>query len=173
MREGGRGGRGRGEASRQSRRTAGLPPEEQPSLEEVQRNARRVNTEKRKAALAGDGSSNQVQPAPEPAVPDDAHQVSKDGEPERADADEESKTAKGDPGQGEPNQASEGGADVDEPQAEGRVSESSLPGQDMQPDAQVSAEPKPTPSAEEEKPAAVPVKAVTPAADAQPETQPG
>ncbi|EGZ18086.1 hypothetical protein PHYSODRAFT_331950 [Phytophthora sojae] len=144
MREGGRGGRGRGEASRQSRRAAGLPPEEQPSLEES---------------------------ASEPAVPDDAHQASKDGEPERADAGEESKTAEGGPGQGEPNQASEGGADVDEPQAEGRVSDSSLPGQDVQPDAQVSAEPKPTPSAEEEKPAAVPVKAVTPAADAQPETQ--
>ncbi|EGZ22525.1 hypothetical protein PHYSODRAFT_330298 [Phytophthora sojae] len=150
MREGGRGGRGRGEASRQSRRAAGLPPEEQPILEEVQRNAQRVNAEKRKAALAGDGFSNQVQPAPEPAVPDDAHQVSKDGEPERADAGDEPKTAEGDPGQGEPNQASEGGADVDEPQAE-----------DVQPNAQVSAEPKPTLSAEEEKPAAVPAKAVT------------
>ncbi|EGZ13526.1 hypothetical protein PHYSODRAFT_246104 [Phytophthora sojae] len=157
-----RGGRGRGEVSRQSRRAAGTTRN---------RAWKRVNAEKRKAALAGDGSSNQVQPAPEQAVPNDAHQVSKDGEPERADAGEESKTAGGDPGLGEPNQASEGDADVDEPQAEGRVSDSPLPGQDVQPDAQVSAEPKPTPSAEEEKPAAVPAKAVAPAADAQPETQ--
>ncbi|KAE9189090.1 hypothetical protein PF005_g19786 [Phytophthora fragariae] len=100
IRDAGREGREREEATRSSRRVEGLPLEEHASLEEV--------------------------PAEEPPVQDDAHQVSADGN-----AGGELETGKGEPGPGEPEVASVGGVDVDESQAEGRVSDSPLPEQDV------------------------------------------
>jgi hypothetical protein len=64
MREGGRGGRGRGEATRVSRRGQGLPPEKTPILEESLKAAKKVKAEKKKSGPD----------APVP-VQDDAHQV--------------------------------------------------------------------------------------------------
>ncbi|POM69522.1 Hypothetical protein PHPALM_14182 [Phytophthora palmivora] len=101
---GGRGGRERVEASRQSRRVQGLPPPEQESLEET-------------------------------AVQDDAHQVSADGE-----SDSKSKTVEGESGLDEPDQASVGGANVEEPRVEGRVLDSSPPVQDVSPEVSSSAQ---------------------------------
>jgi hypothetical protein len=72
MREGGRGGRGRGEATRVSRRGQGLPPEETPSLEESLKAAKKVKAEKKKAAQAQKKKSGPDAPVP---VQDDAHQV--------------------------------------------------------------------------------------------------
>ncbi|POM63050.1 hypothetical protein PHPALM_27717 [Phytophthora palmivora] len=119
---GGRGGRERVEASRQSRRVQGLPPPEQESLEEVERSARKANAAKRQAALEAKRASAEAQTA----VQDDAHQVSEDGESES-----KSKTVEGESGLDEPDQASVGGADVEEPRVEGRVSDSSPPVQDV------------------------------------------
>ncbi|KAE9203395.1 hypothetical protein PF004_g18143 [Phytophthora fragariae] len=74
-REGGRSSR---EGTRRSRRTQGVPPEEQLSLEEVERSARRRNAERRKAAREEKESTDaQDQPDLEPAV-QDAHQASPD-----------------------------------------------------------------------------------------------
>ncbi|KAE8894898.1 hypothetical protein PF003_g20798 [Phytophthora fragariae] len=74
-REGGRSAR---EGTRRSRRTQGVPPEEQLSLEEVERSARQRNAERRKAAREEKESTDaQDQPDLEPAV-QDAHQASPD-----------------------------------------------------------------------------------------------
>ncbi|POM61109.1 LOW QUALITY PROTEIN: hypothetical protein PHPALM_29927, partial [Phytophthora palmivora] len=115
---GGRGGHERVEASRQSRRVQGLPPPELESLEEVERAARKANDAKRQAALEAKRASAETQTA----VQDDAHQVSADGSPSR-------RLSKS--GLDEPDQASVGGANVEEPQVEGRVSDSSPPVQDV------------------------------------------
>ncbi|KAE8988989.1 hypothetical protein PR002_g21587 [Phytophthora rubi] len=99
--------RERGEATRSSRRAVGLPPEEHSSLEEVVRTARKAGAAKRKAAREEKKRSlSQDQPAAKPPVQDDAHQVSA----VKLDA---------------------RGADVDESRVEGRVSDSPLPGQDV------------------------------------------
>jgi hypothetical protein len=49
-REGGRGGSGSGDATRSSPRAQGLPPEEQLSLDEVERRALKARADARKAA---------------------------------------------------------------------------------------------------------------------------
>ncbi|KAE9087524.1 hypothetical protein PF010_g19695 [Phytophthora fragariae] len=127
MRDAGREGHEREEATRSSRRAEGLPPEEHASLEEVVRTARKAGAAKRKAAREEKKwSLSQDQPAAEPPVQDDAHQVSGDGE-----AGGELETSQGEPGLGESEVASVGGVDVDESQAEGRVSDSPLPDQDV------------------------------------------
>ncbi|EGZ28855.1 hypothetical protein PHYSODRAFT_322484 [Phytophthora sojae] len=81
-RERGRGG-GRGEASRQSCRGQGLPPEEHKALDDVVREARKAGAEKRKAALEEKKASaaDQDQAAPESSVLD-AHQANQDEAPE-------------------------------------------------------------------------------------------
>jgi hypothetical protein len=127
MRDGGRGG-GRGEAVRQSRRSRGLPPEEQKDLEEVIRETRvaklkAVQEEKER-------SSAEDQPAPEPAV-QDAHQVSKDGDSESRPPRPEA--VEGESVQDEPTQASKGDADPEVPPKEDRVSDSPPPDQDVGP----------------------------------------
>ncbi|KAE9001168.1 hypothetical protein PR002_g17980 [Phytophthora rubi] len=122
VRDAGREGREREEATRSSRRAEGLPPEEHASLEEVVRTARKAGAAKRKADREEKKRSlSQDQPAAEPPVQDDAHQVSGDGE-----AGSESE-----PCLGEPEVASVGGDDVDESQVESRVSDSPLPDQDV------------------------------------------
>ncbi|KAE8995210.1 hypothetical protein PF005_g19040 [Phytophthora fragariae] len=79
MRDAGREGREREEATRSSRRAKGLPPEEHASLEEVVRTARKAGAAKRKAAREEKKRSlSQDQPAAEPPVQDDAHLVSAD-----------------------------------------------------------------------------------------------
>jgi hypothetical protein len=112
MRDGGRGG-GRGEAVRQSRRSRGLPPEEQKDLEEVIRETRKARVAKLKAAQEEkERSSAEDQPTPEPAV-QDAHQVSKDGDSESQPTRPEA--VEGESVQDEPAQASEGDADPEVP----------------------------------------------------------
>ncbi|POM72865.1 Hypothetical protein PHPALM_10361 [Phytophthora palmivora] len=119
---GGRGGRERVEVSRQSRRVQELPPPEQESQEEVERAARKANAAKRQAALEAKRASAETQTA----VQDDAHQVSEDGESES-----KPKTVEGESGLDEPDPASVGGANVEEPRVVGRVSDSSPPVQDV------------------------------------------
>ncbi|KAE9088498.1 hypothetical protein PF010_g19358 [Phytophthora fragariae] len=122
MRDTGREGREREEATRSSRRAEGLPPEEHASLGEVVRTARKAGAAKRKADREEKKRSlSQDQPAAEPPVQDDAHQVSGDGE-----AGSESE-----PCLGEPEVASVGGDDVDESQVDSRVLDSPLPDQDV------------------------------------------
>jgi len=134
MREGGRGGRGRGEATRVSRRGQGLPPEETPSLEESLKAAKKVKAEKKKAAQAQKKKSGPDAPVP---VQDDAHQVSEDGATgDGLDADG------GKSGPDEPAKASAGGAGVEEPRTEARVSDSSSPVQDAEPMPDLEAEEK-------------------------------
>ncbi|KAE8879216.1 hypothetical protein PF005_g24768 [Phytophthora fragariae] len=127
MLDAGREGREREEATRSSRRAEGLPPEEHASLEEVVRTAQKAGAAKRKAAREEKKRSlSQDQPAAEPPVQDDAHQVSVDG-----DAGGELETGQDEPGLGEPEVASVGGVDVDESQVESRVSDSPLPDQEV------------------------------------------
>ncbi|EGZ25276.1 hypothetical protein PHYSODRAFT_326320 [Phytophthora sojae] len=138
-REGGRGG-GRGEASCQSRRGQGLPPEEHKALDEVVREAWKAGAKKRKAALEEKKASaaDQDQAAPESSVLD-AHLANQDEVPE---ADSTESVPAGtecvpDPVTGldegentqddELAQASVGGADEVEPPAEDRVSDSPQP----------------------------------------------
>jgi hypothetical protein len=65
----------RGEAVRQSRRTRGLLPEEQKSLDEVQKEARKAKAaKKKKAKRAKESTAVADQPAPEPDF-QDAHQA--------------------------------------------------------------------------------------------------
>ncbi|KAG2877091.1 hypothetical protein PC119_g27002, partial [Phytophthora cactorum] len=101
------------EAARQLRRQRGLPPEEHASLDEVCQAAQRASAAKRSAALEEKAASEQVQLAEEPAAQEDAHQVSPGGESGRECEFVEE----------EPAQASVGGADTDESQVEGRVSD--------------------------------------------------
>ncbi|EGZ20591.1 hypothetical protein PHYSODRAFT_259556 [Phytophthora sojae] len=144
-REGGRRG-GRGEASRQSRRGQGLPPEEHKALDDVVREARKAGAEKRKAALEEKkkaSAADQDQAAPESSVLD-AHQANQDEVPE-ADSTgsvpagtecvpdlvtglDEGESAQND----EPAQASVGGADEVEPPAEDRVSDSPQPDDEVE-----------------------------------------
>ncbi|KAE8902691.1 hypothetical protein PF005_g14652 [Phytophthora fragariae] len=79
VRDAGREGREREEATRSSRRAEGLPPEEHASLEEVVRTARKAGAAKGKAARE-EKKRSLSQPTVEPPVQDDAHQVSGDGE---------------------------------------------------------------------------------------------
>ncbi|KAE9325265.1 hypothetical protein PF008_g16910 [Phytophthora fragariae] len=115
-------GREREEATRSSRRAERLPPEDHASLEEVVQAARKAGAAKSKAAREEKKRSlSQYQSAARPPGQVDTHQVSADGD---AGGELES-------GQGEPEVASVGGADVDESRVEGRVSDSPLPGQDV------------------------------------------
>jgi hypothetical protein len=78
-REGGRGGSGSGDATRSSRRAQGLPPEEQLSLDEVERRARKARADARKVAQEEKEASAQEETTAATAV-QDAHQASQDGE---------------------------------------------------------------------------------------------
>ncbi|KAE8967322.1 hypothetical protein PR001_g28138, partial [Phytophthora rubi] len=101
--------------------------EEHASLEEVVRTARKAGAAKCKAAREEKKRSlSQDQPAAEPPVQNNAHQVSGDGE-----VGGESETGQGEPGLGEPEVASVGSVDEDESQVESRASDSPLPGQDV------------------------------------------
>ncbi|KUF84645.1 hypothetical protein AM588_10000732 [Phytophthora nicotianae] len=74
----GRGRKGRNPGLRQSLRAQGLPPEEQPSLEEVEKGARERNAAKRKAAAEKkekESSGVQDQDTPDADVPDAHHAV--------------------------------------------------------------------------------------------------
>ncbi|EGZ10328.1 hypothetical protein PHYSODRAFT_396532, partial [Phytophthora sojae] len=144
-REGGRGG-GRGEASRQSRRGQGLPPEEHKALDDVVWEARKAGAGKRKAVLEEKKKASaavQDQAAPESSVLD-AHQANQDEAPE---ADSTESVPAGtecvpDPATGldegesaqddEPAQASVGGADEVEPPAEDRFSDSPQPDDEVE-----------------------------------------
>ncbi|KAE9261846.1 hypothetical protein PF008_g32750, partial [Phytophthora fragariae] len=135
-REGGRSAR---EGTRRSRRTQGAPPEEQLSLEEVERSARRRNAERRKAAREEKESTDaQDQPNLEPAV-QDAHQASPDtgaregvneAPPEDSERDPNSES-QGASIPDAPTHASVGDAVKVEPPAADETSESSPPVQDV------------------------------------------
>ncbi|ETP27894.1 hypothetical protein F442_22821, partial [Phytophthora nicotianae P10297] len=74
----GRGRKGPKPGLRQSLRAQGLPPEEQPSLEEVEKGARERNATKRKAAAEKkekESSGVQDQDTPDADVPDAHHAV--------------------------------------------------------------------------------------------------
>jgi hypothetical protein len=86
-REEGRGGSGSGDATRSSRRALGLPPEEQLSLDEVERRARKARADARKAAQEEKEASAREETTSATAV-QDAHQASQDGESE-ADSDQD------------------------------------------------------------------------------------
>ncbi|KAE9070636.1 hypothetical protein PF010_g26185 [Phytophthora fragariae] len=136
IREGGRSAR---EGTRRSRRTQGAPPEEQLSLEEVERSARRRNAERRKAAREEKESTDaQDQPDLEPAV-QDAHQASPDtgtregvneAPPEDSERDPNSES-QGASIPDAPAQASVGDAVKVEPPAADETSESPPPVQDV------------------------------------------
>ncbi|POM65529.1 Hypothetical protein PHPALM_18739 [Phytophthora palmivora] len=114
---GGRGGHERVETSRQSRRVLGLPPPEQGSLEAVERAVRKANAAKRQAALEAKRASA------EPRRPFKTTLTKCRGT--------EGLTVEGESVLDEPDQASVGGANVEEPRVEGRVSDSSPPVQDV------------------------------------------
>uniref|UniRef100_H3H507 Uncharacterized protein n=1 Tax=Phytophthora ramorum TaxID=164328 RepID=H3H507_PHYRM len=79
--EGGREEFERGDASRSSRRVQGLPPEEQATLDEVVRNARKANAAKRKTAQEAKESMAQEEATFGSAV-QEAHQANQDGDVE-------------------------------------------------------------------------------------------
>ncbi|EGZ24381.1 hypothetical protein PHYSODRAFT_325504 [Phytophthora sojae] len=149
MREEGRDGEGRGDASRQSRRSQGLPPEEHASLYEVVRAARKAGAAKRKAAREAKAKSLEEQPTPAPSVQDDAHQVSRDGEPDVQDPDTKTGQDQGESVQDESAKASAGGADEVEPPAADRVSDSLLLDQDAEAKEAPNLEDKPLPTVQE------------------------
>ncbi|EGZ25892.1 hypothetical protein PHYSODRAFT_256052 [Phytophthora sojae] len=149
MREEGRDGEGRGNASRQSRRSQGLPPEEHASLDEVVRAARKAGSAKRKAARKAKAKSSEEEPTPAPSVQDDAHQVSPDGELDVLDPDPKAVQVQGESVQDEPAKASAGGADEVEPPAADRVSDSPLPDQDAESKETPNLEDKPLPTVQE------------------------
>ncbi|EGZ27427.1 hypothetical protein PHYSODRAFT_321238 [Phytophthora sojae] len=129
-REGGRGG-GRGEASRQSRRGQGLPPEELKALDDVVREARKAGAEKRKAALEEKkkaSAADQDQAAPESSVLD-AHQANQDEAPE---ADSTESVPAGTECVPDPVTGLDEGADEVEPPAEDRVSDSPQPDDEVE-----------------------------------------
>ncbi|GMG16126.1 unnamed protein product [Phytophthora fragariaefolia] len=128
------------EPSRQSRRVAILGVTPHRSLEDVERDTRKANAERRKAAkevkevLAQEGVTSG-------SVVQDAHQVSKSGgqemAPEGADVSmsADSKLGPDDEDKSVPDastQASAGGADVVEPPVGGRVSDSPQPEHDVE-----------------------------------------
>ncbi|GMF46703.1 unnamed protein product [Phytophthora fragariaefolia] len=128
MRKGGR-GKKRGAPVRQSRRSQGLPPEEQKNLDDVVREARKASAAKRKATKGEkEMSSAEARPAPEPAALD-AHQVPKgDNSGGRL---TQPKAVEGESVQDEPAQASERGSNVEVSLDVDRVPDSQLPGQDV------------------------------------------
>ncbi|KAK1932281.1 hypothetical protein P3T76_012275 [Phytophthora citrophthora] len=132
---GGRRGRGRGAPTRQSKRLQGLPPEEQPDLDAIQKAAR----EKRKAAREKTAAESvnvpeptvEDQPAEEPESQEtpavSGEQGSEDGPSEVGIAGDEVTTARegGD-------EASEGGVDmVESPEVVDLCSESTTSGQSV------------------------------------------
>ncbi|EGZ08971.1 hypothetical protein PHYSODRAFT_339375 [Phytophthora sojae] len=129
IRERGRGGRADG--VRRSRRSQGMPPEEQLSLEEVEQNTRRTNAARRKAAREEkESTEDQDQPDSEPAA-QDAHHVSLDA----ATPDDEEKGPRvevvGVSIPDVPAQASVGGAVKVESSAVDKPSGTSQPAQDV------------------------------------------
>ncbi|OWY91427.1 hypothetical protein PHMEG_00040001 [Phytophthora megakarya] len=98
---------GRAETQRQSRWVEGLVPPELESLEDVERAARKANTAKHKVV-----STDKV-------------------------LEEASEAVAGESGLDEAGQASVGGSDLEVSRGEGRVSDSSPPGQDVSPEAQL------------------------------------
>ncbi|POM60101.1 hypothetical protein PHPALM_31080 [Phytophthora palmivora] len=133
---GGRRGRGRGDLTRQSKRLQGLPPEEQPDLDAIQKAAR----EKRKAAREKKAAESvnvpepaiEDQPAAEPEAKEapavSGEQDSEEGPSEVEVSGDEVTTARegGD-------EASEGGADLAEsPEVVDLRSESTTSGQSVE-----------------------------------------
>jgi hypothetical protein len=127
-REGGRGGSGSGDATRSSRRALGLPPEEQLSLIEVERCARKARADARKAAQEEKEASAQEDTTSATAV-QDAHQASQDGESEAdSDQDDDSEwTSSDESSSGESVEALVGSAVKVEPPAGDRVLDSPQP----------------------------------------------
>ncbi|GMF63122.1 unnamed protein product [Phytophthora fragariaefolia] len=123
------------EPSRQSRRVANLGVEPHRSLEDVERDGRKANAERRKAAK----ETKEVSPqegVPSGSAVQDAHQVSKSGGQETApdgagvSMSADSKLGPDDEDKSVPDasaQASVGGADVVEPPVGGSVSDSPQP----------------------------------------------
>ncbi|EGZ15567.1 hypothetical protein PHYSODRAFT_333806 [Phytophthora sojae] len=122
MREERRDSEGRVDASRQSRRSQGLPPEEHASLDEVVRAARKAGAAKRKATREAKAKSSEKEPTPDP----DAKTVQDQGESV----------------QDEP------ANEVDPPAAD-RVSDSPLPDQDAESKEAPNLEDKPLPTVQE------------------------
>ncbi|OWY96641.1 hypothetical protein PHMEG_00033044 [Phytophthora megakarya] len=119
-------GRGRGgcaETQRQSRRDQGLVPPEREWLEDVERASRKTNAAKRKAAPEAKQSPDAEVRTD---VQEDARQVSTTEVLEEIPV-----VAEGESGLDEPGQASEGGTNLEVSRVEGRVSDSSPPGQDV------------------------------------------
>uniref|UniRef100_H3H5U9 Uncharacterized protein n=1 Tax=Phytophthora ramorum TaxID=164328 RepID=H3H5U9_PHYRM len=134
--EGGREGSERGDASRSSRRVQGLPPEEQATLDEVVRNARKANAAKRKAAQEAKESTAQEGDTSESAV-QEAHQANQDGDVEvLSDGEEDSEWSGSESGSDDENdtssQESEGDVVKVEPPAEDRVSDSLQPEEEVE-----------------------------------------
>ncbi|OWZ13878.1 hypothetical protein PHMEG_00012724 [Phytophthora megakarya] len=140
----GRGPGGRAETPRQFRRVQGLDPPELESLKDVERAARKANTAKRKAALEANQSSDAEVRTD---FQEDAHQVSTNEALE-----EVPEIAEGEFGLDELGQASEGGADLKVSRVEGRVSDSSPPGQDVSSKLQSEVQVELPPPVPEEKP---------------------
>ncbi|GMF53726.1 unnamed protein product [Phytophthora fragariaefolia] len=123
--DGGRGDGGRGEAMRQSRRARGLPAESHKDLDVINREARARRKAERDAKEAEDKAKST-----EPAAQDD--QVSTEAA-EEEDLRSESKAERIPEKQAQATEsakASEGGADVGEPPAADRVSDSPQPEQE-------------------------------------------
>ncbi|KAF4027589.1 hypothetical protein GN244_ATG20790 [Phytophthora infestans] len=99
----------------------GLPPEEQPSLEEAELNARKAHAARREAVSAKTKSPIPDQLSPDPSS-QDTHQFPEDSKPGRGPEAVEGESVSG--------QASVGGTNMDESLMEGRVSDSSPPVQD-------------------------------------------
>uniref|UniRef100_H3H3S3 Uncharacterized protein n=1 Tax=Phytophthora ramorum TaxID=164328 RepID=H3H3S3_PHYRM len=138
--EGGREGSERGDASRSSRRVQELPPEEQATLDEVVRNARKANAAKRKAAQVAKESTTQEEDTSGSAV-QEAHQANQDGDVEVfSDGEEDSEWSGSESGSDDENdsssqesdEASEGDVVKVEPPAEDRVSDSLQPEEEVE-----------------------------------------
>ncbi|KAL4129535.1 CCR4-NOT transcription complex, subunit 3 [Phytophthora ramorum] len=138
--DGGREGSERGDASRSSRRVQGLPPEEQATLDEVVRNARKANAAKRKAAQEAKESTAQEEDTSGSAV-QEARQANQDGDVEvLSDGEEGSEWSGSESGSDDENdsssqesdEASEGDVVKVEPPAEDRVSDSLQPEEEVE-----------------------------------------
>ncbi|OWZ05606.1 hypothetical protein PHMEG_00022274 [Phytophthora megakarya] len=132
----GRGPGGRAETQQQFRRLE--------SLEDVERAARKANAAKRKAALEANQSSDAEVRTD---FQEDVHQVSTNTVLE-----EVPEIAEGEFGLDDLGQASEGGADLKVSRVEGRVSDSSPPGQDVSSKLQSEVQVELPPPVPEEKP---------------------
>jgi len=80
--EEGREGSASGAATRTSRRMQGLLPEEQKSLDEINRESRQATAAKRRAAEEAKAASVQKERTDSGSAVQDAHQVSSDGRPD-------------------------------------------------------------------------------------------